>query len=95
MARFLESESETSRWLRDRAPRAGRVRLLGGLLFAVESGLVARRLRWDTGVELRRLADLECRGLDPEEAVLGLGLLRQDLPILNEARRHVAGSNIR
>lgn len=95
MARFLETETETSRWLRDRVPKAQRVRFLGGLLFAIESGLVARRLKWDTGNELRRMAEIECQGLDPEEAALGLRLLRQDLPILNQARRHVAASNLR
>jgi hypothetical protein len=95
MARFLETDSETTRWASDRVPRGQRVRLLGWLLFAVESSLVTRRLKWDTGNELRRMAEIECQGLDPEQAVLGLRLLRQDLPILNQARRHVANSNPR
>ncbi len=95
MARFLETETETARWLRDRVPKARRVHLLGGLLFAAESGLVARRLKWDIGNELRRMAELELHGLGPEDAALGLALLRQDLPTLNEARRHVVGSNSR
>ncbi len=55
MARFLESETETARWLRDRIPKSRRVRFLGSLLFWVESGVVARRLKWDTGNELRRM----------------------------------------
>ncbi len=95
MARFLEADSETTRWASDRVPRGQRVRLLGWLLFAVESSLVTRRLKWDTGNELRRMAEIECQGLDPEQAALGLRLLRQDLPILNQARRHVAASNLR
>ncbi len=41
------------------------------------------------------MAEIECQSLDPEQAALGLRLLRQDLPLLNQARRHVANSNLR
>ena len=42
-----------------------------------------RRLRWKTADSLRRMSDLEARGLDTEEMVEGYGLLRRDLPVLN------------
>ena len=46
----------------------------------------------ETGDRLRRMSDLEARGLDPQDMAEGYGLLRSDLPVLNEARRRVAGS---
>ena len=63
------------------------------MLFRVESGLVDRRLRWETGDSLRRMSDLEARGLDPEEMAEGYRLLRRDLPVLDEARRLVTGTS--
>ena len=95
MARFLEEECDTARWIAARIPAGKRVRFLGGILFRVESGLVDRRLRWKTGDTLRRMADFECQGFKPDEVAEVMSLLRQDLPKLNEARRHVTGSNSR
>jgi hypothetical protein len=95
MARLLETDCETARWVADRIPQGKRCRFLGGMLFRVESGLVDRRLRWDAGDRLRRMADLKALGLSPEDMVEGLSMLRQDLPKLHEERRHVVGSNSR
>jgi hypothetical protein len=95
MARFLEEDCDTARWIAARIPAGKRVRFLGGILFRVESGLVDRRLRWETGDTLRRMADFECQGLEPDDVAEVMHLLRQDLPKLNEARRHVTGSNSR
>lgn len=95
MARFLEEECDTARWIAARIPAGKRVRFLGGILFRAESGLVDRRLRWETGDTLRRMADFECQGLKPDDVAEAMQLLRQDLPKLNEARRHVTGSNSR
>jgi hypothetical protein len=39
------------------------------------------------------MADFECQGLEPDDVAEVMHLLRQDLPKLNEARRHVTGSN--
>lgn len=95
MARFLEEECDTARWIADRIPAGKRVRFLGNVLFRVESGLVDRRLRWEAGDTLRRMADFECQGLKPDDAAEVISLLRQDLPKLNEARRHVTRPNSR
>jgi hypothetical protein len=95
MARFLETECETTRWIADRFPRNKRVRFIGNMLFFVESGLVDRRLKWETGDRLRQMAELECHGLDPKDMEIGYALLRRELPMLNEERRHVAGPNLR
>lgn len=95
MARFLKTGCETARWIADRLPRSERVRFLGNMLFYSESGLVDRRLRWETGDRLRRMAELECHGLDPKDMEIGYALLRREIPMLNEERRHVAGSNLR
>jgi len=95
MARFLEEDCDTARWVASHIPVGKRVRFLGGTLFRAESGLVDRRLRWETGDTLRRMADFECQGLKPDDVAEVMQLLRQDLPKLNEARRHVTGSNSR
>jgi hypothetical protein len=92
MASFMETRCETARWIQDRLPANRRNRFLGGMLFRVESGLVDRRLRWETGDRLRRMSDLEARGLDPQEMAEGYVLLRKDLPVLNDARHLVTGS---
>ena len=57
--------------------------------FRIESGLVSDRLRWEVGDDLRRMADIECPGLRHKNAAEIMDLLRQDLPMLNEARHHV------
>jgi hypothetical protein len=92
---FLAGNSETARWARELMPPGQRRTLAGNLLFFVEGGLLKRRWRWPLGGRLRRMAERECLGLAPEEAARGLALLRRDLPLLHEARRHVAGPNLR
>ncbi|TXM73120.1 hypothetical protein FV218_11870 [Methylobacterium sp. WL69] len=89
---FGAGETNTAKWVRDRIPPAKRLDMLGGILFRVEGGLVARRLRWPIALELRRLLDIECQGLSPSEAVEVLTLIRSDVPSLNEIRAAVMGS---
>ncbi len=95
MRLFLETKCETTRWFAHHLPGQGCARFLGGMLFRVESGLVDRRLRWEVGDQLLQMADLEVCGLPSQVMAEGLQFLRKDLPKLNEARRHVAGSNSR
>jgi len=92
MARFLEADCDTTRWIAAHVPPRERVRLLGGVLFRVESGLVTNRLRWETGDTLRRMADLDCHGLELGKGEEIVSLLSRDLPKLNEARHHVVGN---
>jgi len=89
MAAFVDVASETSRWLACHFPRGKRAQRLGGMLFRVESGVVRRRFRWPLADDLRRMADLEVHGVTPSNAEQGLGLLCQDMGLLNEVRAHV------
>jgi hypothetical protein len=89
LARLLETDCETARWVSAHIPPGQRLGFLGGILFRVESGLVSKRLRWLTADALRQMAEFGCpalRGPDPAEI---MELLRRDLPKLNEARRYV------
>lgn len=90
MAKFLKIDCETSRWINATLPPAGRVRFLGGILFSVESGLVDRRLHWQAANDLRDMANFECHGIGRAEAAEVMGLLKNDLPLLNEIRLHIA-----
>lgn len=89
LARFLKTDCATTRWIVQHVPRKEQFRILGSMLFRVESGLVNQRLRWKTGDQLRQMADLETGGVDPRKMEIGLQLLRQDLPKLHEARCNV------
>ena len=53
-ARFLDTEARAARWVRDNVRPARRVAFLGHIVFRVEGGLVARRMRWGLADELRR-----------------------------------------
>jgi hypothetical protein len=92
IARFLVGHSATAQWCRATIPDATRVSFLGGVLFRIEGGLVAKRLRWPLADRLRETADLECHGVDREGALQVSDLLRNELPQLNDERRHVVRS---
>jgi hypothetical protein len=85
LANFIESRTETARWVRDHIPPRQRVAFLGGIVFRVEGGLVRKRLRWKTGEELRRMVDLECNAAEM------LQLMKSDLPALNDVRAGLIG----
>jgi hypothetical protein len=86
---FLEGNSETARWIRAHIPAGQRVNFLGGIIFRVEGGCVRSRLRWQHANVLRWLVDVECQGAHCSDASTILGLMRADLPLLNEVRAHV------
>lgn len=89
LKRFLEVESATAEWVRERVPGPERVNFLGNILFAVEGGLMRRRLRWLTGDYLRQLVDTECQ-LPAGNATEVLALMRADITILNQIRQEQA-----
>lgn len=95
LAQFLEMKSETARWTKARVPRKERVAFLGGILFRVESGLMANRWRWPMSDDLKVRADLDCNGVGRDESRELSELLVRDLPILNDARRLIVTSNSR
>jgi hypothetical protein len=80
LANFIESRTETARWVRDHIPPRQRVAFLGGIVFRVEGGLV-----WKTGEELRRMVDLECNAAEM------LQLMKSDLPALYDVRAGLIG----
>ena len=85
-ARFLATDAPAARWVRGNVKPARRVAFLGHIVFRVEGGLVANRMRWPLADELRRQCDVECSGSDCPDATEILDLMRADLPLLNEAR---------
>ena len=95
MNQFLKMDCDTASWMQEHIPENKRRRFLGEVLFRIESGVVASRLHWKAGNELRRMADIECLGLEPSKVSELTELFRVDLSKLNEARRDVFVSNIR
>ena len=85
-AHFLDTDAPAARWIWGHGRPARRVAFLGHIVFRVEGGLVASRLRWPLADELRRQTDFECSGPDCPDATEILDLMRADLPLLNEAR---------
>ena len=88
---FLKRRSETDRWLKELSPPAKRSALLGHMIFRIESACLDRRLRWEAGDKLWCMSDVELQGYRHEDMTEGLRLLQNDLPLLNEARRQIAG----
>jgi hypothetical protein len=92
LERFLQTDAPSARWLRRNISPARRVSFLGHIVFRVEGGLVANRMRWPLAEELRRQVDVECSGPECPDAREILELMRDDIPLLNEVRAAVAGS---
>jgi hypothetical protein len=91
-ARFLQTDAAAARWVRRNVSPARRMSFLGHIVFRVEGGLVVNRMRWPLGDELRRQVDYECSGRDCPDAAEILGLMRDDIPLLNEVRVAVMGA---
>jgi hypothetical protein len=92
LARFLQTEALAAQWVRRNVSPARRVPFLGHIVFRVEGGLVANRMRWPPAEELRRQVDVACSGPRCPDATEILELLREDIPRLNEARVAVMGA---
>jgi len=95
LALLAKGDHRFGQWFRKYVQSDFGTKPLGNLLFRIESGLVDRRYRWGVGDELRVRADILSSGIGPSLSVDGLELLRESLPELNEARRHVVNSNFR
>jgi len=95
IAQLLKGSGKFAKWAAKFTYARGRGRTVGNMLFSIESGLVDRRLRWDAADRLRSMGDDCFGGVDPMAVADGLEVLREDLPTLNEARRHVVASNFR
>lgn len=95
MNQFLKMDCDSADWIQAHLPTNKRRWFLGEVLFRIESGVVANRLRWKAGDDLLQKAALECFGLEPSAVSELTELLRSDLPKLNEVRRGVFTSNLR
>ncbi len=89
IGRFLARDSATCRWTKKHVPGDRRVEFLGGVVFAVEGGLLRSRLAWSMAEVLREAAEFECQGSWCPDAREPIALMRADLPLLNEVRAHV------
>jgi hypothetical protein len=92
LARFLQIGTPAAQWVRRNVSPSRRTPFLGHVVFRVEGGLVANRIRWPLAEELRRQVDVECSGLGCPDATEILELMRGDIPRLNEARVAVMGA---
>jgi hypothetical protein len=88
---FLRGNKETARWVRSNVPATKRVDFIGDVLFRVEGQISRQRLHWPTANELRRVVDLKCAGHGCTDATEILGLMRADLPALNQVRIELLG----
>lgn len=91
LGRFVQSDAPTANWLRLHVPPRDRLKIAGGLLFRIESGLVTDRLIWPTGVHLRQHADLHAWPFPPDDAATALNLMQRDIPVLNAVREACHG----
>ena len=91
-ARLLETNAPAARWIQRNVRQARRESFPGHIVFRVEGGLVANRMRWPLAEELRRQVDYECLGRDCRDAAEILEVMRDDIPRLNEARAAVMGA---
>ena len=87
---FLCGNSETARWMRSNVPTSKRLDFLGDVLFRCEGQFSRQRLHWPTANELRRLVDVECNP-GCHDATEILGLMRADIPALNQVRVELLG----
>lgn len=71
---------------------ARRVSFLKLIVFRVEGGLVIHRMRWPLADELRRQADFASLSPDCPDTSDILDLMRDNIPLLNEARVAVMGA---
>jgi hypothetical protein len=88
---FLQRNTETARWVRSHVRSTKRVDFIGDVLFRVEGQTSKARLHWPTAVELQRLVNIECAGHGCTDATEILGLMRADIPALNQIRVELLG----
>ncbi len=76
-------------------PSANLNRLVGGLVFHIESGMLQNRLIWGEGTRLRHAADLMQVGLPPEAVPEAFSILRGEIDLLNRCRADVVPGYLR
>lgn len=72
-----------------------RAKAVAGLVFRTESHLLANRVDWETGRQLRLEACKNRPGLPSEAAHEGLDIVRQEFDLINECRADAARTYLR
>ena len=67
-------------------PSASLNRLVGNLVFHIESGMLKNRLIWEGGCRLRHAAGMTQPGLPPEAVPEALSILQDEIDLLNRCR---------
>ena len=89
---LLNQSDRLRGFLKDKAPEKGWPKIVALVLFRIEGGLMASRLRWGLGDQIREDADLCGRGIALEAVPEAMYTMRDELPRLNDIRaRIVAG----
>ncbi len=86
LSQFRRKDCSTTRWLQNHVSPLHRDRVLRHGVFRVESGLCSDRLEWKLGLELRTAADLSTWPFPSLQAQEFLTIVREDIPLLNQAR---------
>lgn len=88
---LLKAECETGKWAGSVNPQWGRLELLCGMLFRIESAYTRHRLMWTTGCRLASQADWDVHGISRTELEVGYEALAGDMELLHQLRREVVG----
>lgn len=83
---LLQTSAPLRSFLGLHAPEQGWPKIVAVMLFRIEGGLMANRLRWPSGEQIKERADEIIPGLPIEVGIEGMELLRAEIPQLNAAR---------
>ena len=83
LSRLLCTNSSVAELVSSLVPEPRRVRFLGRLLFRVEGSVLANRVGGDLAERLHAQQSFQTLGVDPQDAVQALELMRCDLPLFN------------
>jgi len=89
LRRFLGTQAGLATWTRRHLPPGQRLPLLARVVFHVEGGLLVNRRRTVLSDQLRRINEEEASGGAAEATRKAMGLMRDDLPILNTIRAEI------
>ena len=85
-AKFLETDTLTSLWIKENVPARSRLEVLGRLVFAAESGQMRHRLNWPFAEHLRYQWQRHCLSFQCPDGAEPLATLPGEIPLLNELR---------
>ena len=92
---LVKSSTPLRHYLTPHAPQARWPAIVALMLFRVEGGLMANRLRWKEGDAIKEVDDLTIPGLPREAVPEALEILKQELSTLNAIRTRIGVPNFR